>query len=121
MTLMSDLIKIAVDAMGGDGSPKKIIDGLIHNHNSNKENFFQIFGDFHCGTFGLYKKHDIINYFVIYMNNLNNSTSGENSGSFSVNNIRLKEMFLLYQQVSSYLNRQHPDTSITVFPSQQLA
>ena len=23
---MSDLIKIAVDAMGGDGSPKKIID-----------------------------------------------------------------------------------------------
>ena len=42
---MSDLIKIAVDAMGGDGSPKKIIDGLIHNHNSNKENFFQIFGD----------------------------------------------------------------------------
>ena len=26
---MSDLIKIAVDAMGGDGSPKKIIDGII--------------------------------------------------------------------------------------------
>ena len=26
---MSNLIKIAVDAMGGDGSPKKIIDGLI--------------------------------------------------------------------------------------------
>ena len=42
---MNDLIKIAVDAMGGDGSPKKIIDGLIHNHKSNKENFFQIFGD----------------------------------------------------------------------------
>ena len=42
---MSDLIKIAVDAMGGDGSPKKIIDGLIHNNNKNKENFFLIFGD----------------------------------------------------------------------------
>ena len=42
---MSELIKIAVDAMGGDGSPKKIIDGIIHNHNSNKENFFKIFGD----------------------------------------------------------------------------
>ena len=28
---MSDLIKIAVDAMGGDGSPKKVIDGIIHN------------------------------------------------------------------------------------------
>ena len=29
---MSDLVKIAVDAMGGDGSPKKVIDGLILNH-----------------------------------------------------------------------------------------
>ena len=42
---MSDLIKIAVDAMGGDGSPKKIIDGIIHNHKSNNENFFKIFGN----------------------------------------------------------------------------
>ena len=42
---MSDLIKIAVDAMGGDRAPKKIIDGIIHNHKSNKENFFKIFGD----------------------------------------------------------------------------
>ena len=42
---MSDLIKIAVDAMGGDGSPKKIIDGIIHNHQSNKEVKYKIFGD----------------------------------------------------------------------------
>ena len=42
---MSDLIKIAVDAMGGDNSPRKIIDGIIHNHKKNKENFFKIFGD----------------------------------------------------------------------------
>ena len=42
---MSDLTKIAVDAMGGDGSPKKIIDGLIHNHKSNKKKFFKIFGN----------------------------------------------------------------------------
>ena len=28
---MTELIKIAVDAMGGDGSPKKVIDGIIHN------------------------------------------------------------------------------------------
>ena len=41
---MSDLIKIAVDAMGGDNSPKKIIDGIILNHKSNKNNFFKIFG-----------------------------------------------------------------------------
>ena len=42
---MPDLIKIAVDAMGGDNSPKKIIDGVIYNHKNNKENFFKIFGD----------------------------------------------------------------------------
>ena len=41
---MPDLINIAVDAMGGDGSPKKVIDGIIHNHKSNHENFFKIFG-----------------------------------------------------------------------------
>ena len=42
---MSDLIKIAVDAMGGDGSPKKIIDGIIYNHKFNNDNFFKIFGN----------------------------------------------------------------------------
>ena len=42
---MLDMIKIAVDAMGGDGSPKKIIDGIILNHSLNKNNFFKIFGD----------------------------------------------------------------------------
>ena len=42
---MQDLIKIAVDAMGGDGSPKKVIDGIIHNYKENKENFYKIFGD----------------------------------------------------------------------------
>ena len=42
---MPDMIKIAVDAMGGDGSPKKIIDGIIHNHKSNNNIFFKIFGD----------------------------------------------------------------------------
>ena len=33
---MSDLIKIAVDAMGGDDAPKKIINGIIHNHKNYK-------------------------------------------------------------------------------------
>ncbi len=42
---MSDIIKIAVDAMGGDNSPKKIIDGIIYNHLSNQNNYFKIFGD----------------------------------------------------------------------------
>jgi len=44
---MNNFIKIAVDAMGGDGSPKKIIDGIKHNHKSCKENFYRIYGDKH--------------------------------------------------------------------------
>ena len=42
---MSKMIKIAVDAMGGDNSPKKVIDGIIHHHKSNTNTFYQIFGD----------------------------------------------------------------------------
>ena len=42
---MIDMIKIAVDAMGGDGSPKKVIDGIIHNHKFNNNIFYKIFGD----------------------------------------------------------------------------
>ncbi len=42
---MSDLITIAVDAMGGDDSPKKIINGIIDNHKKNRNNFFKIFGN----------------------------------------------------------------------------
>ena len=42
---MSVKIKIAVDAMGGDNSPKKVIDGIIYNHQTNKNNFYKIFGD----------------------------------------------------------------------------
>jgi glycerol-3-phosphate acyltransferase PlsX len=42
---MTDLIKIAVDAMGGDNSPNKTIEGIILNHGKNKNVFFKIFGD----------------------------------------------------------------------------
>ena len=42
---MNKIIKIAVDAMGGDSSPKKIIDGIVHHFKSNKNTYYQIFGD----------------------------------------------------------------------------
>jgi len=42
---MSKKIKIAVDAMGGDNSPKKIIEGINHHFKNNKNTFYQIFGD----------------------------------------------------------------------------
>ena len=42
---MNKIIKIAVDAMGGDGSPKKVIDGIIHHFQKNKNSYYLIFGD----------------------------------------------------------------------------
>ena len=29
---MSKIVTIAVDAMGGDGSPKKVIDGILNHY-----------------------------------------------------------------------------------------
>ena len=42
---MTNVITIAVDAMGGDGSPKKIIDGIIHHYKKNNNTFYKIFGN----------------------------------------------------------------------------
>ncbi len=56
---MSKLITIAVDAMGGDGSPKKIIDGISHHFLKNKNSFYQIFGD----------KNQIIKFIPSALNN----------------------------------------------------
>ena len=39
------MIKIAVDAMGGEGSPNKVIDGVILHHKNNKNSFYRLFGD----------------------------------------------------------------------------
>ncbi len=42
---MSEKIKIAVDAMGGDGSPKKIIEGILLHQKISNNVFYQLFGD----------------------------------------------------------------------------
>ena len=41
---MSHKVKIAIDAMGGENSPKKIIDGIEISLKSNQENFFYLYG-----------------------------------------------------------------------------
>jgi len=42
---MTKLIKVAVDAMGGEGSPIKVVDGIVHHYKNNKNVFYKIFGD----------------------------------------------------------------------------
>ncbi len=73
---MSVKIKIAVDAMGGDNSPKKIVDGIIHHFSSNKDVFYKIFGDESKISKCLNNKIDENNYEIV---NTLNKVSSEDS------------------------------------------
>ena len=42
---MNNKITIAVDAMGGDGSPEKVINGIAYHYRDSKNTFYRIFGD----------------------------------------------------------------------------
>ena len=42
---MKKMITIAVDAMGGDNAPQKIIDGIELHQKKSKDIFYKIFGD----------------------------------------------------------------------------
>jgi glycerol-3-phosphate acyltransferase PlsX len=73
---MASMIKIAVDAMGGDNSPEKIIKGIIHNFNKNKDVFYKIFGDEQKIISFLKNKIDKKNYQIV---NTLNKVSSEDS------------------------------------------
>ena len=59
---MINKVNIAVDAMGGENSPKKIIDGIELSLKENKENFFKLYGNKDQLTVLLNKKPEINNY-----------------------------------------------------------
>ena len=40
---MQNIIRIAIDAMGGDGSPKKVIDGICEHNKKSKNVKYLIF------------------------------------------------------------------------------
>ena len=42
---MTNKVKIAVDVMGGENSPKKVIDGINISLKNNQENFFNLYGN----------------------------------------------------------------------------
>ncbi len=43
--IMNNKIIIAVDAMGGENSPKKIVDGIELSLKESNENFFKLYGN----------------------------------------------------------------------------
>ncbi len=78
---MSELIKIAIDAMGGDGSPKKVIDGIIHNHKLYKNNFFKIFGDEQEISKYIFNKIDKKFYEIVHTKEVVKSTDSPLEGA----------------------------------------
>ena len=73
---MSSIIKIAVDAMGGDNSPDKIINGIHYHYSKNKDVYYKIFGDESKITKLLNNKIDKNNYEIV---NTHNKVSSEDS------------------------------------------
>ena len=71
---MTDLVKIAVDAMGGDGSPKKTIDGIAHHHKKNKDVFYKIFGNKNAITPLIDDRISKDNYEIVHTDNSVKST-----------------------------------------------
>ncbi len=63
---MSEKIKIAVDAMGGDGSPKKIIDGILLHQKISNNVFYQLFGDKNLILSSMPSSLDKKNYEIIH-------------------------------------------------------
>ena len=62
---MNDKIIIAVDAMGGEDSPQKIIDGIELSLNYSDENFFLLYGDLNKIEKIIKKKTNIKKYIEI--------------------------------------------------------
>ena len=94
------MIKIAVDAMGGDNSPKKVIDGIILNHQSNKDIFFKIFGDEEKILPLIQKKISKNFYEIIHTKNVVKSTDSPLEGAkrgkdtsmwLAINSVKNKE------------------------------
>jgi len=66
---MNDKVKIAIDAMGGENSPSKIIEGIKISLKSHNDNFFHLFGKKDLLEDELNKNPEIKNYCKIIHSN----------------------------------------------------
>ena len=95
---MSSIIKIAVDAMGGDNSPKKIVDGILHHHKSNKDVFYKLFGQQDKIENLIKGKIDKANYDII---NTNDKVSSEDSPLEGAKKGKKTSMWLAIESVKN--------------------
>jgi glycerol-3-phosphate acyltransferase PlsX len=102
---MSSIIKIAVDAMGGDNSPDKIINGIAHHYKSNPSTFYKIFGDKDKILKFLKNKVSENNYEIV---NTLNKVSSEDSPLEAAKRGKDTSMWLAIESVK------HKDSDIVV-------
>ena len=96
---MNNPIIIAVDAMGGDNSPKKIIDGIELYSKENKSIYYKLFGDKNLIQRSLInKKIDVDNYEIIHTDE---SIKGEDSALAAAKRGKNTSMWLSIESVKN--------------------
>ena len=66
---MINKITFAVDAMGGENAPKKVLDGIKIFHQNNKDVYFKIFGNSDLISKHIYEFIDKSFYEIIHTSN----------------------------------------------------
>ncbi len=96
---MNKMIRIAVDAMGGDNSPQKIIDGIELHNKKTKNVFYKIFGDEDLIKPIIIKKPiDKNNYEIIHTKD---TIKGEDSAFTAAKRGKNTSMWLAIESVKS--------------------
>ncbi len=95
---MSSIIKIAVDAMGGDNSPDKIIKGILYHFSKNKNVYYKIFGDENKITKLLNNTINKDNYEIV---NTHNKVTSEDSPLEAAKRGKNTSMWLAIESVKN--------------------
>jgi len=96
---MNKPIVIAIDAMGGDNSPNKIIDGIELYHQKNKHIFYKLFGDKDLIENSLKsKKIDKLYYEIIHSEN---NIKGEDSALTAAKRGKKTSMWMAIESVKN--------------------
>ena len=96
---MNKPIVIAIDAMGGDNSPKKIIDGIELYHQKNKNVYFKLFGDSIIIEESLKNKNlDKKNYEIVHSEN---NVKGEDSALAAAKRGKNSSMWMSIESVKN--------------------
>ena len=99
---MKKMITIAVDAMGGDNAPQKIIDGIEFHQKNSKNVFYKVFGDKNIIDPIIRKKSIDKNTFEIF--HTDEKIKGEDSAFTAAKRGKKTSMWLAIESVKNKLS-----------------